>query len=685
MKPWLVLLGLFCSVSFAVFADSNRGAGPHIEVALLSEHKHIVPGETQYVGILLSPEKEWHTYWRNAGDSGESPAVEWSATQALSYGDILWPLPEVIPVAHLVNYGYSDDNLLMVPVTSEANISAEEVTITADLSWLVCKEDCIPGWATLSLTLPVSQNASLNDSSLSRDAKWFKQTRDNLPENNTLEAKHETTPDHLAISVAAPAPGNWNLLPFRSDVIQHNTQQIPINKDGELTFLLPKSDYFSISDESINFLLTNGKSGYYVSSALNLSSALNVSANQSDHSLAWLLLLAFIGGLILNIMPCVLPVLAMKALSLSHIEGKSNDKANDKAKWGYPIGVILSFLLFAALIIIVKSSGSAIGWGFHMQEPFVIAFLAFLFVFIALMLLDVAPTGANFSGIGQSLAQKQGFTGQLFTGVLAVVVASPCTAPFMATALGFAMVSPPIETIAIFLALAIGFALPMTLVSHSPKFASWIPKPGAWMETFRQFLVFPMLATVIWLLWVFQSQVGGAGQIILLTGLLIFSLLLWVSSKSRGLWTSAILVAALMVGALISSKAIDFAKPDVQNTVNTFSENKLKALREQGEIVLVNMTADWCITCKVNEQVAFNDNDFEKVIAQDSVHYLVGDWTNKNQEIHQFLTRYQRSGVPLYVVYAGTHYEQVLPQVLTTDIVVDAINQAKQELKNATL
>ncbi|NMP14997.1 thioredoxin family protein [Thalassotalea sp. Y01] len=692
MKRFLFFIGLYFFALLHVVAaessDSSRATGPHIEVALLSENSALVPGERQYLGILLTPEKEWHTYWRNAGDSGEAPTVSWSAPQNMEFGDILWPLPESIPVAHLVNYGYSGANLLMVPVTlSEQNTAASSVKIVADLSWLVCKEDCIPGWATLSIELPVNPEGNPSEQ-LSEDATWFANTREQLPQSQILSGKHEFTETHLALSVSMPesvSANNWQLLPFRADVIQHNAVQQPVLDNGQLNFLLPKSDYFSLTNEDVQFLLTDGEQGYYLTSGLNSAAASAISSGAESQSLLWLMLLAFVGGLILNVMPCVLPVLSIKAMSMSHSRDYNQNQQSFFNKAGFAIGVLTSFWLFAAIILAVKASGSAVGWGFHLQEPLVIAALAFLFVFIALMLLDVAPTGGRLAGMGQSLTQGKGFKSQFFTGVLAVVVASPCTAPFMATALGVAMVSPAITTLMIFTALAVGFALPMTLLGLSRKFANLIPKPGAWMDTFKQFLAFPMLATVVWLVWVYQGQTGSLGQLWLLSGLLMFALFIWMSSKSSARLSPLFLLVALLAGGYTSHQGSALIKQAEVQTAATFSDTKLDMLRKQNQVVLVNMTADWCITCKVNEQVAFNDEAFDAVIADEQVHYMVGDWTNKNQQIFDFLTRYQRSGVPLYVVYAGEHYEQVLPQVLTTEIVINAIEKAQQEIENGTL
>ncbi|MBO9488822.1 thioredoxin family protein [Endozoicomonas sp. G2_1] len=688
----LLLLLSFCTVAAG---NQHSASGPHIRVSLLSEHQSLVVGQQQWLGIRLSPELEWHTYWRNAGDSGEAPNVSWQTNADINFGEIQWPLPEQIPVAHLVNYGYSGDILLMVPITLNSidtlNATTENATtarISAELSWLVCKEDCIPGWATLTIELPISVT---NHTSV--DAGLFQQTRKRLPAPQKLNGKYEITEQFLTLSVEPPHSANWQLMPLRADLVQHNQKQqwLADNNSNSANVLLAKSDYFSVVDEPLEFLMTDGNNGYYLTAHYNQSPSVTNSAYKPP---IWLLLaFAFIGGLILNIMPCVLPVLSLKAMALAHHANNEHDSNRSLSHWGYLLGILASFWLFAGLILVLKSGGNAIGWGFHLQEPAVIAALAFLFVFIALMLWDIAPSGAGFANLGNKLTEGVGFSSQFFTGVLAVIVASPCTAPFMATALGVAMVSPALDTLLIFTALALGFALPLSLLSLSPQFAKALPKPGPWMETFKQFIAFPMLATVVWLVWVFLGQTNSLAQLILLCGLLLFTLLIWFAHKSRGKKSLIALILAVITAIYISVSANNKVNENATNqqlpsarakqNSQPYDPTLLSELRNQQQVVIVNMTADWCITCKVNEHVAFKDPQLNQLLQQSDVHYLVGDWTNKNNTILQYLNQYQRSGVPLYVVYAGSKSARILPQILTPEIVINAIKQAQQELNHA--
>lgn len=670
-------LAFFVSASLVFHAqaqDIRSASGPHIEVKLLNQHSALVPGQSTTLGILLSPEPGWHTYWRNSGDSGEAPTVSWQTNAPLSFGDIQWPLPHAIPVAHLVNYGYDSNNLLMVTVTAPADLPLDQpINIVADLSWLVCKEDCIPGWATLSITLPVQTT-----NSPSTDAPIFSATQQLLPQQQQLSGQFEITEEHIVVQIADIDTTKWYLFPFRSDLIQHAAPQTIIEDSGVTRFLIPRSAYFNGKAEQLDWLLSDGKQAYYLTTLANLSSS-TTSKSMTLFTLLSFSLMAFVGGLILNLMPCVLPILSIKAMALQSTQQSLSHKL------AYLVGVVLCFNLFALIIFLLQQSGQQVGWGFHMQEPIVVVSLAFLFTFIALVLLDALSVSSRFSGIGQSLVAGDSAGAHFATGALAVVVASPCTAPFMAAALGIALVSQPYVTFIIFNALALGFALPMTLLFLSRRAMAWLPKPGVWMQTFKQFLAFPMFITVAWLCWVYAGQAGSQAQFALLLALICFSMFAWLLSRSvkslaKGLYTVG-LVMSLVLPYVIS---VNINKPTIGDSKQThyspFETKLINKLRDENQVVLVNMTADWCITCKVNEQVAFSSDKVTNLFAQEDVHYIVGDWTNKNREILTFLNQYERAGVPLYVVYAGRQYEQVLPQILTPATIIDAINTAKEEL-----
>ncbi|ALS98889.1 protein-disulfide reductase DsbD family protein [Lacimicrobium alkaliphilum] len=649
---------------------SPTATGQHIEVALVSEHQKLKKNVTNWVGLYLQPEQQWHTYWRNPGDSGEPPRIDWQLPAGVSAGDILWPIPQAIDVAHLTNYGYEGNNLLMVPLTLGESVQGP-VQLIADVSWLVCKEDCIPGWATLSLNLEVSDTTQPSE-----HAGLFAQTRQQLPLASDKQASHEFADNQLLVSISGVEKDQWRLFPFRSDLIQHAGEQQAYREGDTLTLSIEVSDYLNQPAESFDFLLSDGKQGLYLQSTLRTGPVGNNAATATATPLYLYLLMAFAGGLILNIMPCVFPILCFKAMSL---------KQQSPVQWqhlGYATGIFVSFWLFALVISLLKLSGQTVGWGFHLQNPLIIALLTYLFFAIGLMLLNTLPVGSRLAGLGDKLTRGQGFGSQFFTGVLAVIVASPCTAPFMAAALGVAMVSDMLTSWLIFSFLALGFALPLTLLVMLPSLNRLLPKPGSWMEHFKQLLAFPIFATCVWLLWIYQHQVGGTQQAMLMLGLLAIALLCWqcrLGSKT-GRVVLIICAVALIISPLIWPASEN--KVERRDTLAlNFSPDRLRQLQQDNQVILLNMTADWCISCKVNEQTALSSERVRQALQQPDTHYMVGDWTNKNQQILEFLNHYQRSGVPLYVVYGGTSHVEILPQLLTVNMVIDALNRAKKEIK----
>jgi len=693
-------------------SSPHYATGPHIEVHLLSNKNALVPGDTIELGVLFQPEKLWHTYWRNPGDSGEAPTIKWttnldSAAQ-LSFGDIQWPFPTPIQVAHLVNYGYEGANLLIVPVNIPDNIRNvpahsstdaastslfTEVVISADVSWLVCKEDCIPGWATLTLTLPIADLATMT-----ANASLFAQTKTYLPSKQIKSGAFEILEDAIAFEIIDVEQKDWQVFPFRSDLVQHAGPQSLVhsfeNETSTTRIIAPRGDYFDGKANSLSWLISDGSNGYYVEGLINKpntahTQTIELASTIQTADIAIFMLMAFTGGLILNLMPCVLPILSIKALAL-----QSNEEAKS-AKFAYLAGILTCFNLFAIIIILLQQSGNQVGWGFHMQEPIVVVALAFLFTLIALVLLDALALSSKLSNIGQSLVAGNSNSAHFATGALAVIVASPCTAPFMAAALGVALVSEPFITMLIFNALALGFALPLTLLFMSKKAMKLLPKPGAWMETFKHMLAFPMLATVAWLSWVFAGQAGSQAQFVLLLCLTFFCMFSWLLGQTKRSGFKVMNIAGILLCLVIPlmlsrSNMVDVNKAQsarqnastysAEDTSIAYSPVRLASLRSSNEVVVVNMTADWCITCKVNEQIALSSNAVLQALNQEGVHYMVGDWTNKNTEIFNYLSQYGRAGVPLYVVYAGEHSHQVLPQILTPNAVIDAINTAKEEL-----
>jgi thiol:disulfide interchange protein DsbD len=384
-----------------------------------------------------------------------------------------------------------------------------------------------------------------------------------------------------------------------------------------------------------------------------------------------MLLLAFIGGTILNLMPCVFPVLSLKVYSFATGDAHSRHVHG----WVYAAGVISSFLLVAGVLLLLQQAGSAVGWGFQLQSPRFVSALAYLFFAMGLSLSGLLELGAGWMNTGSGLARREGHTGAFFTGVLATVVASPCTAPFMGTALGFAVTQPPLVALLVFAALGAGMAAPMLLLSYSQHLRNIMPKPGPWMETFKQLLAFPLYATAIWLLWVAGRQTGTNTMAFLLCGLLVMALGMWLW-RYRNWARLAAIACALSVVAVLGSPTLT-ARESHAVAENAFSEQQLTTLLEQGRPVFVNVTADWCITCLANERAALSTEAVKQALQDRKVVYLVADWTNYNAEIADFLKQFNRNGIPLYLVYSGRPGEppEILPQLLTPQVVLDALSR----------
>ncbi len=402
------------------------------------------------------------------------------------------------------------------------------------------------------------------------------------------------------------------------------------------------------------------------------ATAAPASPPESDSSLLYMLLLAFAGGAILNLMPCVFPILSLKVLSFAN----STDHDRHLHSWVYTAGVIVSFVLVAAVLIALQQAGQAIGWGFQLQSPGFVIALAYLFIAMGLSLSGIVEFGGNLMNVGSGLASRGGTSGSFFTGVLAVVVASPCTAPFMGTALGFAVSQPPHIGLLVFASLGAGMAAPLLLFSYSGAARALMPKPGPWMETLKEFLAFPLYATAIWLLWVAGRQTGVNTMATALSGALVLALGLWLWDHRR--WRRGVALACVAGAvALGSVRGLDLttASPGMAGDKVAWSDHGVAELRRDGKPVFVDVTADWCITCKANEATVLLTDELTAAFSDNGVVYMVADWTNHDPDIAGLLERHGRTGIPLYLMYPADPAEEplVLPQILTRRTVLDAI------------
>lgn len=670
MKWWCWLLLLL-----PLWASANSVDSEHIQVGLHSEVQSVQAGQPFWVALRLTPEEHWHTYWRNPGDSGAPPSVTWKLPQGAQAGEIHWPAPQRIPVNHLVNLGYPGEVWLPVQITPPPDLQAESFPITADFNWLVCQEECIPGGASLLLELPVSTQSPQPDP---RWQEQFSHVRTNLPQPLDTATQLAQLESGLELQISLP-PGTqiddkqpvW-FWPEANDLIEHAAPQPWNVENGHLWMQLQTSPYFAgLANTYAGVLEVNGNAYQLTAN----TTALPAASNALSQSF-WLVgLLALAGGLLLNLMPCVLPVLSLKALSLlqHRQEQRSTQRLHGLA---YTVGVLLSFLLVAGLLLALQAAGEQVGWGFQLQNPLFVTLLIYLLFVMGLSLSGLVSFGQGWMGLGDSLSRSSGYIGSFFTGVLAVLVASPCTAPFMGTALGYAVTQSAWVALAVFALLGLGMALPFLLLSFAPRVLRFLPRPGAWMETFKQFMAFPLYATALWLLWVLGRQVGVDGMTVALGGLLLLALGLWLVAGGRSYWRKAVLVTAV-VGALVILRLPVFAPVEKEAegmVAQAYTPQTLQTLRAENKPVFVNLTADWCITCLVNEQVALSRKEVQQAFSKREIVYLKGDWTNRDENITHLLAQFGRNGVPLYLFYPVGAEARLLPQVLTPTIVLNALD-----------
>ncbi|HEX3808157.1 MAG TPA: protein-disulfide reductase DsbD domain-containing protein [Rhizomicrobium sp.] len=670
------------------------GTTPKVQARLIAQSDSIAPGQTVTVALEQVITPGWHTYWVNPGEAGLPTTLDWKLPQGWKTGALEWPYPKRLPVGPLMNYGYEGKVWTLTSVTAPVDAKpGAMLTLPAKASWLVCKEVCIPEDQTVMLAFTVAATPSAPDPKL---AAQFATARDKIPTPSPWPMRFHVG-DNVDLFIASPAlvsaqPTDVEFFPAAAGEVKDFAPQTAGTASGGLVLRMTPGEK-SKSIKSLTGVLVLTSSDGSVR-ALNVNAApgevpqANFSNTGSESGdMTWLaaIAFAFLGGLILNLMPCVLPILAMKALAIASKVGADKREAAHEGL-GYGAGAILSFVALGAAILILRAGGNAIGWGFQLQNPVAVAAFALLIFAVGLNLSGVFELPAGVSA-GDALTRKGGVIGAFFTGVLAVAVAAPCTAPFMAAALGFALSQPAAIALLIFVALGLGFAAPFVLVGLAPGLLKFLPHPGAWMLRFKQALAFPMYAAAAWLVWVLAQEAGSMGVVAALAAMVTLGFAAWSWGASREANTSrwrmigaiAALLAfiaslALLSFANVSAPANAVASAQVEGIPSEpYSAARLQSLRAANRPVFVDATAAWCITCLVNEKVAFSNQAVRDGFAQKHIAYLVADWTNRNPEITALLAAHGRSGVPLYLYYAPGADAQVLPQVLTEGSVLAAI------------
>ncbi|MDB5897094.1 MAG: thiol:disulfide reductase (thiol:disulfide interchange protein)-like protein, partial [Ramlibacter sp.] len=653
-------------------------------------------GKPVWVGLQLAHQPEWHTYWKNPGDSGLPTQLAWTLPAGIEAGEIAWPLPKKIPIGTLANYGYEGTVLLPVPLTVTPAFKPSlfgDADIKLKATWLVCKKECIPEEGTFTLKLAARSTTAGN-------AALFQQAWNAQPQALKAPAQVRVEGDALQVSVSGlPAGARGKTLSFfpeAGEVIENAGAWKQSWSGDQWTATVPLSPQRSQSPSTFPFVLAAADQGWRVEAPVTgtwpqtvapaaVSPALEAALRENaagtappSSGLIAALLGALLGGLILNLMPCVFPVLAIKVVDFTrHADDKRRNRISGIA---YTAGVVASFAALGAAMLALRAAGEQLGWGFQLQSPAVVAALAVLFTLIALNLAGMFEFGAMLPSSVASLEARHPVANAFLTGVLAVAIASPCTAPFMGASLGLAISLPPGQAMAIFVALGLGMALPYLAASWVPAIGRQLPRPGAWMQTFRRLMAFPMFATVAWLVWVLgqQSGIDGAGALLAL--LVALSMVAWsltLRGRTRIALASLALAGLVFVawstgGAITRAPAAPVAAA-ADGRWQTWSAERAQQLVSAGQPVFVDFTAAWCVTCQYNKKTTLSRADVLADFASQNFALLRADWTRRDPAITAALARLGRNGVPVYVVYRPGRSPVVLSEIIGADEVRAAI------------
>ncbi len=674
-----LLLALTVLAPAARALESLPVTSPRATVTLISDHAQITPGQSFRLALRQRLAPGWHTYWVNPGDAGQPPEVVLDLPEGATAAPMRFPAPERIPYGPLVNFGYEGEPVFIIPVTAPATLRPGDVlTLDARGEWLVCERVCIPEDGAFRLDIPVEATPVAAAST----AALF--TRAEAAEARlapfATRIGFAGTTGAIEVSGPAIAPGAVRdafFFPVEAGVIDNTAPQVLSVTDGALRLSLTRGPGGAVPAQVNGIVAITDAAG--VRGAYLVSATPGAVPQGAPGLPLWqAALFAALGGLILNLMPCVFPILAMKAVGIARLSGAAQGAVRAHAA-SYTAGVVLSFIALGGLLVALRAAGGAGGWGFQFTQPVFVAGMAWLMLAVGLNLSGVFAIGGPVAA-GGSLAGRGGHAGSFFTGALAVLVATPCTAPFMAAAIGAALAMGPVEALAIFAALGLGMALPYALLGIAPGLARLLPRPGAWMDRLKQGLAFPMYAAAAWLVWVLAEQAGPSAVLAVLLGGVLVGFGAWAWGISQGAIGRSV-GAVAVVGALALLPLVQGAPPaaarGAQAAGEAWSEARVAALRAEGRPVFVNLTAAWCITCKVNERVALDTEGVRRAFADRNVATLVGDWTRGDTAITALLRAHQRDGVPLYLFYpAGGGMPQILPQILTEGIVLQAIASA---------
>lgn len=688
-----------CAFALPLLASALAQAAPvktdYVEAELVARNSALNPSEKTLIGIRLKHVPHWHTYWQNPGDSGMPTTVQWKLPAGFKAGPILWPVPEQLPVPPLMNYGYEGEVLLPVELVAVPKDwpAGQPAKLAARVDWLVCKDVCIPGGADLEVTLPVVTTPTAPDT---KNAALFDKALASLPGGPITDAKGETRDGVIELRFPNRKPvGKVYVYSGIEGLVEHAAPQTVKQDGNDVVVSFPVTQQLSASEPRIAGVVTGldaqalafaapmpGKlvagPGLPATASGNAAVAAKASrANAADDlSFGVALLLAVLGGMILNLMPCVFPILSLKVLGFA--QGDAHDKrAMRIGGIAFAVGAVASFVTLAAALLALRAAGDAVGWGFQLQSPVVVSLLALLFFALGLNLSGVFEFGSFLpSGLAGAQA-KNPIVDSVLSGVLAALVASPCTAPFMGAALGFALTQNAAMALAIFAALGFGMALPYLVLAWFPAWLKRLPRPGPWLARFKQVLAFPMYATVVWLAWVLVMQTGNDAIPWFGAGLVLVGFAAWVFGQARGMGLRMLAAVALIAGIAAAwprDGAVEAVTPaSAKGPWTPYSQAAVAQAGAAGKPVFIDFTAAWCVTCQVNKKVVLETRAVHEAFAAKKVVLMRADWTRRDPEITSALAAFGRSGVPVYALYAPGKPPVLLPEILRSQIVLDAL------------
>ncbi len=699
------LLAALCCVT-KVGAESEHP----VEARLLADASAVLPGEALRLGVALRMQEGWHTYWAFSGDAGMPTQVEWDLPEGWRAGPLQWPLPKkYTEEGDLVVYGYGDEVLLISDVQApQSAVQGDTLRVAADVSWLVCRELCIPGDARVEIDLPIGRGQAKHSAIFERYAAEVPPVLSpSIDVRYGVRGRGMERRVELSVQSAEPLrPDYLDFYPLDAEDVAFRSRSLG---EGRLELVIePYGDAPILELGGVLVYALEGEGRRSGRLALDLSQFVEDAegglldrrfrtSSAGDKTSLWVyLLMALGGGFLLNLMPCVLPVISLKVLSIVGQAGQRQQRVR-LLGLAFAFGIVASFMALALVVIGLKGGGEQIGWGFQFQYPGFVAAMAALIFALGLSLFGVYSISLPVSAGG--FDEGEGPAASFFNGVLATVLATPCTAPLLGTAVGFAFAQPAGTTLTIFLGCGVGMALPYAVLAAVPSWTRFLPRPGAWMERFKQAMGFPLMATVLWLLWVLGKQVGAEGVVWTGAFLLGIALACWVvgqwvrledrARRRRAVWAIALAIVLVAYGAFLHPllKRVDATRalPETSSSIDwiDFSPAEVERRVGSGQTVFIDFTAEWCWTCKVNERAVLMQDDVQARFKADDVAMIKADWTRRNPEITQLLSAFGRSGVPLYVLFPGGNLDEpiLLPELITKEIVADALVRAKAQRK----